>query len=88
MKPFEDKEIYNSLVDNFFNWNNLDPSDFVWSSNVLNFKFLWVFQMILDEEMTKTKVIDLFVSKKSNRSLKDIRHQSWDFFYLKQFMVP
>ena len=64
MKPFEDKEIYNSLVDNFFNWNNLDPSDFVWSSNVLNFKFLWVFQMILDEEMTKTKVIDLFVSKK------------------------
>ena len=61
-------EIYNFLVQTFFNlrlfvcpnifiWNNLSNENYVW---FLKFK-IWNFQTTPDGETPKTKVIDLFL---------------------------
>jgi hypothetical protein len=55
MKLSEDKPYIKVVYHDYFIWNYVDPTNYVWSSYSLFFNFLKLSKQ-LDVEMTKTKV--------------------------------
>jgi hypothetical protein len=58
IKVIDVDELFNFVVDNFFNWNHLVFENVVWSCHIFKFKIQTV-QKLLYRKMTKIKVIDL-----------------------------
>ena len=58
IKVLDLDELFNFVVDDFFNWNHLVFENVVWSCHIFKFKFK-LFKKILYIKMTKLKVVNL-----------------------------
>ena len=58
IKVLDLDELFNFVVDDFFNWNHLVFENVVWSCHIFKFKFK-LFKKCYIEKISKIKVIDL-----------------------------